>query len=565
MIALDTILPKIAAFCSGFDWRDDEFVVRDAKWVDLSKHPAGEPYFLSQCLQAGRKDSKTMVFKTKQFALMVVAPQARWLEYENWAEQLAENGGRTLVVQSAAVEDDEFLQSTAYQATTSRVLIQSAQHTTTPTGLGNDDSGLYSQSAPRTLTGFGNDDSGLYSQSAPQMKSTLATQSAPQTKSTLATQTHMAVPATSKWTHVRTESSSRALPPSPPHKKIAPTDVVLCSPDRDNLKAALRSGGIANLNVKKVFEKQNETIHFYPIPKRPLTEILRNEDYRSFTLDAAESWVGQLTVDVSHDGMIGMGGFKTAHPGWLTLTPPPVSGFGSAARHEIVAKRPFHPVYPQGVSTGPFKIGRFPVADELPKLFREANVLYWASSLLQLTYDFIDCRLASYCPPPFPIPRVRFVEAGLALAFVQGPAVASKPGSKTCPIRVGYLLEELISGGDDAFIKFIHNTDANPLLEELDYGYDLAVFFSFTQHVQYVKTGGLAFISDYQGSTGLLTDPQILTDPSVSGGLDIFGDGNIEVVVTMFEAQHTCNDYCEWAGLEKYPSRDETVETKDSA
>ncbi|KAG1780739.1 hypothetical protein EV702DRAFT_964224 [Suillus placidus] len=256
-----------------------------------------------------------------------------------------------------------------------------------------------------------------------------------------------------------------------------------------------------------------------------------------------------------------MGGFKTAHPGWLTLTPPPISGFGSVSRHEIVVKRPFHQVYPHDVSQGPFKIGRFPVADELPKLFKEANVLYWASSLLQLTYDFIDHRLASYCPPPSPIPQVRFVEAGLALAFVQGPTAASKPGSRTCPIHACYLLEELIDGGDDAFLKFIHNMDANPLLNELDYGYDLAVFFSFTQHVQYVKTGGLAFISDYQGITGLLTDPQILTDP---GGQDIFGDGNIEVAVTMFEEQHICNDYCEWAGLEKYISLDEAVETQDS-
>jgi hypothetical protein len=90
-IALDTMLPKIVAFCSGFNWHDDEFVVRDAKWVDLSKHPAGEPYFLSQCLQAGRKDSKVMIFKTKQFALMVVAPWARWLEYEDWAERLTED------------------------------------------------------------------------------------------------------------------------------------------------------------------------------------------------------------------------------------------------------------------------------------------------------------------------------------------------------------------------------------------------------------------------------------------------------------------------------------------
>jgi hypothetical protein len=55
-----------------------------------------------------------------------------------------------------------------------------------------------------------------------------------------------------------------------------------------------------------VFERQNETVHFYPIPNRPLMEILRNKEYRSFELETAESWVGQLMVDISHDSTIGV-------------------------------------------------------------------------------------------------------------------------------------------------------------------------------------------------------------------------------------------------------------------
>ena len=70
---------------------------------------------------------------------------------------------------------------------------------------------------------------------------------------------------------------------------------------------------------------------------------------------------------------------------------------------------------------GPFKIGRFALADELPKLFKEANVLYWAKSLLQFTYKFIDGCLASASDPGPPcIPRLRFVEAGLAFSYSQG-------------------------------------------------------------------------------------------------------------------------------------------------
>jgi hypothetical protein len=134
----------------------------------------------------------------------------------------------------------------------------------------------------------------------------------------------------------------------------------------------------------------------------------------------------------------------------------------------------------------------------LPKLFREGNVLYWAKVLLGLVYDFIDRALAaSPEPPPFKIPHVRFVEAGLALSYCQGTNGKSKTGST----RAAFLLEEVIDGGDDGFIKFIHNMDCNPLLDPEDYGYDFALFLAFTQHVQYVKTGGLAFISDYQGKS----------------------------------------------------------------
>ncbi|KAJ8592360.1 hypothetical protein M405DRAFT_889756 [Rhizopogon salebrosus TDB-379] len=158
--------------------------------------------------------------------------------------------------------------------------------------------------------------------------------------------------------------------------------------------------------------------------------------------------------------MAGVGGFKTAHHGWLTLFPPPVSGLGSLTRHKVVVKRPFHKVFPPGQSTGPssYKIGRFALADEVPKIFKEANVMYWAKSLLQFTYDFIDRCLSSSShdshPKPPNIPRVRFVEAGLAFAYTQEPHLASAAGTSSAvyngSTRAVFLLEELIPG-DDVF------------------------------------------------------------------------------------------------------------------
>jgi hypothetical protein len=54
--------------------------------VDLSSHQPLVAYFYDQCQQLSRKGSKTMVFKSKQFALMVIVPEAQWIEYENWQE-----------------------------------------------------------------------------------------------------------------------------------------------------------------------------------------------------------------------------------------------------------------------------------------------------------------------------------------------------------------------------------------------------------------------------------------------------------------------------------------------
>ncbi|KAI6115137.1 hypothetical protein EDD16DRAFT_1551096 [Pisolithus croceorrhizus] len=118
-----------------------------------------------------------------------------------------------------------------------------------------------------------------------------------------------------------------------------------------------------------------------------------------------------------------------------------------------------------------------------------------------------------------------------------------------------YLLEEKIIC-DGVFTKFIHNVDCSPLLNPDEDGYDTAEFLCFTQHVQYVKTKGLAYIADYQGSKTLLTDPQILTHPTVGRGKDIFGEGNLEIGVKLFEKEHVCNAFCKWPGFGLKPFRD---------
>ncbi|KAG1906480.1 uncharacterized protein F5891DRAFT_941530, partial [Suillus fuscotomentosus] len=121
------------------------------------------------------------------------------------------------------------------------------------------------------------------------------------------------------------------------------------------------------------------------------------------------------------------------------------------------------------------------IKDEMVKLFREANVLYWAGSLLQFAYDFIDhCLYCSSEPPPFDIPHLCFVDAGLAVSYVQPPPTTSHQKSKVNIPQYGYLVEELISSN---FLKYIHNMDCQPMLDPDKPGYEIAKFLACTQHI----------------------------------------------------------------------------------
>ncbi|KAG1730914.1 hypothetical protein EDB19DRAFT_1641068 [Suillus lakei] len=137
-----------------------------------------------------------------------------------------------------------------------------------------------------------------------------------------------------------------------------------------------------------------------------MSEILDNIHYRLFTLHTVESTTGQLTVNTSSANIISRGGFKTAHPGWLTLVSNiPMTGLGSVPHQKVIVKRPFIKVYPpSGPSVSTYKVGCYAMADKLSKQYKEANVLYWANLLLDLTYPFINhCVAASSNPPPPPI------------------------------------------------------------------------------------------------------------------------------------------------------------------
>jgi len=82
-------VPCIKTYYPSFGWRENDFIVHDTKWVDLMKHPSAQPYFYGDCLNASnRKNSKAIVFKTKQFSLFVIVPEAQWEGFEVFRDKL---------------------------------------------------------------------------------------------------------------------------------------------------------------------------------------------------------------------------------------------------------------------------------------------------------------------------------------------------------------------------------------------------------------------------------------------------------------------------------------------
>jgi len=195
-------------------------------------------------------------------------------------------------------------------------------------------------------------------------------------------------------------------------------------------------------------------------------------------------------------------------------------------------------------------IRRLAVVDEEKKVMVEASMLRYASSLLNFAYTHINQFIADHDPPqaPFTIPELRFVNG--AVAFAQKEIDVSHGTGTPISHRAVYLLEELLQlKNKSSFEKYIHNANATPLQEEDEPGYETAVFLCFIQHMQFVKTHFQAYVSDFQGTGELLTDPQIMTNPDL--GVDLFGEGNVEKAFYKFPDQHVCNKYCQWFQLDK--------------
>ena len=320
-----------------------------------------------------------------------------------------------------------------------------------------------------------------------------------------------------KCHHCHTSSTSSGSTPHPPQKKHVATHA---SPNCNWIKESLQSRGAYEFDAKKgrltfhmefkvtkylcisVFWQKIIQVDFYPIPVRDFNDLVDKKVAFDIRGMEADLFSGNIRLDLSANALIGVGAFMTVQSAQLMLSPLRDLGIGSSPNHRIVLKRPF-------INDDPTEVGppfaHYVLKDETNLLYHEANALYWVKALLQMTYRFIDHAIEDgRVPPPFEIPCLHFVDAGLLFAYSDvSLATAEGTGQPVKPsgtVNIAYLSEEFIPMSlDEEFVKYIHNGDAAPCILWDTEVEEIAEFLAFTQHVQYIKTGGQVYISDYQG------------------------------------------------------------------
>jgi hypothetical protein len=105
-----------------------------------------------------------------------------------------------------------------------------------------------------------------------------------------------------------------------------------------------------------------------------------------------------------------------------------------------------------------------------------------------IIYEFIKKHVEKHGAPPFKIPTMRFVKNALLIG------------------NQAYMVEEVIDEETDGiFVKYIGNGSVKPSDFLNGFAAYQAKFLAFAQHVQHLKTMGLAFISDFQGMLSMTT------------------------------------------------------------
>ncbi|KIJ41425.1 hypothetical protein M422DRAFT_255630 [Sphaerobolus stellatus SS14] len=327
----------------------------------------------------------------------------------------------------------------------------------------------------------------------------------------------------------RLEASPRSTEPTTP--KCVTSDItessVFVSPPRAMVIEALKSQGAPSKETQtRELNTENLFVSVEILAERSFTydDLLA---YLKIQFTPGGPFVGNLKVDFKAEIGTVKGAFKTAHRGILIPLDPHFSMSTEFPWQKPICVKWLY--IHQCVSPKMILKDHYLPSKELELTDQELRCYPFADALMRFVYKFITQETVKLGSPPFSIPRMQYVK--VAHMRIQG-------------INDTIMAEEMIS---EPFVKHMNNTSPEPLpdLDEEDLHH--AEFLWFAQHVQWEKTGGLAFISDFQGGRSLLTDPQVMTSPDL--GDDLFAGGNIPFGFNEFCLRHHCNNIANFSNL----------------
>ncbi|KIL64085.1 hypothetical protein M378DRAFT_11669 [Amanita muscaria Koide BX008] len=498
-ILYNAVIPRWNTWTNNFPLHIDEVIMRDKLWVELRPNNPDCDVIAKHFFKTGRKGMKT--FKTGKTVVYFHVPNEI---YDTMVEMR---------------EADEL-------AAERKAKQRSRDKFTASPSIGKGKKRARSPPSPSPIPRRGNQDS----ESDIEITKSIICPSAKRRKDisrprSPETQTHDPTPRRCS----DTRSASMHAGCTQPKSRLP-------SPSAEHISQALKTQRMpTNKEMSPFLCLTTFNVIVYPVEQRTWEQLLdqrakpaeisvgKNEN--NFYLGKPLTSVLQLDLAASNTKR---GGFKLAVFG--TSIAAIFKGEGAEA---ICAKRVYQSVERVVEIDGALmtKVTNLPHMGEkqFQYLTMEVSCLVWAQALLDMVYDFV--KEATEDKLPFHIPQLRFVKAAVAIE-----ATGKRDAT--------FLLEEVIdSNTEGPFRKYLNNVSPEPLLLGTKEDEVRAEFLAFSQHVQYWKTKKQVFVSDYQGGSTLLTDPQI----SAAGALGpIFADGNIPSAHRRFETKHRCNYFCQW-------------------
>ncbi|KAJ7845990.1 hypothetical protein B0H13DRAFT_2363300 [Mycena leptocephala] len=131
--------------------------------------------------------------------------------------------------------------------------------------------------------------------------------------------------------------SGVVLSPRPPPQSKRRAVQIYQSPNREKLSNALLEGGSSNSQLCEQARTLSEQIEFFRITERPLQELMLSGKYQGFTYSLQDAAQGSLILESGK--FLGIGTFKTASLGYLTLIHLGANGLGTTPSECVAAKR----------------------------------------------------------------------------------------------------------------------------------------------------------------------------------------------------------------------------------